>query len=178
MPAETHIWDGSVYRQADEIYVWDGAAYQQCTEVHVWDGSAWQQVYATEGTVTLTNQTISHTHATAARAKWSANTDGTVDKVEGSTTTQISSSTDWIIPNGAASNDYEFKMSFVSSSGSGYSVGYPVFYGVWYSGGFYVDLQKSGTGTASLTVTMSVRDANTLVVLDTATITLTATNTG
>lgn len=178
MPAETHIWDGAAYQQADEIHVWDGAAYQQCIEVHVWDGSAWRQVYATGGTVTLTDQSVSHTHATAARAGVYWNGDGTVDKREGSTFTQVSALTDWIIPNGAASNDYEFKLSYVSSTGS-FATGYRVFYGTWAAGWHYIDMQKnSGTGTATLTVTVSVRDAATLTVLDTATIQLSVTRTG
>lgn len=42
------------------------------------------------------------------------NTDGTIDKRELGIYTQIDSATDWIIPNGAASSSYEFRITSVT----------------------------------------------------------------
>ena len=46
---------------------------------------------------------------TPARSGIRINTDGTIDKREGSTYTQIDSGTDWIIPNSAAAANFEFR---------------------------------------------------------------------
>lgn len=51
------------------------------------------------------------------------NTDGTVDKNETGVYSQIDSSTDWIIPNAAASSAYYVKAEQVSSSGPGTRTG-------------------------------------------------------
>ena len=63
--------------------------------------------------VTLSGETITGTD-NGGGPTWSASAalivraDGTIDKVEtGVGTTQIDSATDWIIPNGEASSDYE-----------------------------------------------------------------------
>ena len=67
--------------------------------------------------VTLTDASISHvTPSPAAVALLTINTDGTVDKTEGVTVTQINPTTDWIIPNGLASSQYEVKWDVISGT--------------------------------------------------------------
>jgi hypothetical protein len=43
MVIATHVYDGSVYRQAGRLYIYDGTAWRNCTEAHVYDGTAWRQ---------------------------------------------------------------------------------------------------------------------------------------
>jgi len=71
-------------------------------------------------TLTLTGATANSLDISApktAGAGFSFNMDGTVDDWDRNTgTTQISTATDWIIPNGSASSDYQ--MAYTSFSGS------------------------------------------------------------
>ena len=66
------------------------------------------------GTVTLTNATITDSGGAPARALVIINSDGTVDKREGGSVSQINASTDWIIPNGKADSNYEAKWDLIS----------------------------------------------------------------
>jgi len=63
------------------------------------------------GTVTLSGETINDIGSgnRPYRAALVVYTDGTCDKIENLTTTQIDSSTDWIIPNGDASSLHEVR---------------------------------------------------------------------
>ncbi len=70
----------------------------------------------------LNGEIISNTEAdpTQARAWVIFNPDGTVDKREGGSVTQIDSGTDWIIPNIAASSIYEVR--FTGLTGDAFNV--------------------------------------------------------
>ncbi len=63
------------------------------------------------GVVTVSGESINDVAAGARlyRAALVFRTDGTVDKIENTTTTQIDSSTDWIIPNGDADSTYDVR---------------------------------------------------------------------
>lgn len=52
-----------------------------------------------------------------ARAGVRFNSDGTIDKREASSYTQIDSSTDWIIPNSSAPDDYEIRCASITAGG-------------------------------------------------------------
>lgn len=67
-----------------------------------------------QGIVSLSGETISDTGSAPARALVIINTDGTVDKREGLSVTQIDSATDWIQPNASATSLYEVKWEQVS----------------------------------------------------------------
>lgn len=71
--------------------------------------------------VKLSGENVSVTYESHAGIR--VNTDGTVDKREGGTYTQIDGTTDWIIPNGDASSLYEVRVTNVSHTGgaSGWS---------------------------------------------------------
>lgn len=66
------------------------------------------------GTVTLSGETVTDVGSSPGQAYIIVRTDGTIDKNEGGTVTQIDSSTDWIIPNVSASTSYQFKWEQVS----------------------------------------------------------------
>lgn len=63
----------------------------------------------TFGVVTLSGETIEDRGGSARTAGIRFNTDGTVDKLERVTYTQIDAATDWIIPNDAALSEYEVR---------------------------------------------------------------------
>ena len=67
--------------------------------------------------VTLSGASITHNGGGGgATAGIRFNADGTVDKREGGTYTQISSTTDWISPNGLATSDYEVRYTSASKA--------------------------------------------------------------
>jgi hypothetical protein len=173
MANEFHIYDGSQYREVEEFALYDGSQWRNIEEAYVFDGTDWRLFFSSSATVTLTNQSISHSAATAIAGIY-FNTDGTVDKREGGTYTQISTATDWVVPNGAGGSGYAIQFSGVSFTGSGFIWAYSPSPGSWQSLGTqaYFYLQKTSSGTGSVTFTVSIRDASTLTVLDTATVTL------
>jgi hypothetical protein len=62
------------------------------------------------GEATVTDASVSR----ACTAGIRVNSDGTIDKLINATYTQISAATDWIIPNGAASSDYDVRITGVT----------------------------------------------------------------
>jgi len=71
----------------------------------------------------LSGEVISHTASdpTQARAHVIFNSDGTVDKREGGTITQLDTGTDWIIPNDAADTLYEVRYTGLTGTAFGVS---------------------------------------------------------
>jgi hypothetical protein len=65
--------------------------------------------------VTLSGASINDTDGVSATAGIRFNSDGTIDKNEGGVYSQIGSTTDWIIPNGAASADYDVRYTTAAS---------------------------------------------------------------
>lgn len=88
-----------------------GSGNATVKEVHTASGSATLAALTASGNadvnavvVTVSGETISHSvsNGNTARAAVAVNSvDGTMDKIEGTTTTQIDASTDWRIPNGS-----------------------------------------------------------------------------
>lgn len=70
------------------------------------------------GEVTVSGEAVSDSDSGGATCSIIFRSDGTVDKIEGATTTQIDSGTDWIIPNGDASSDYDVRATSISSGTS------------------------------------------------------------
>ncbi len=68
----------------------------------------------TNGVVTLSGEVISDTGGAPRNARLNINADGTVDKVEDTTTTQIDTATDWIFPNAYANGDYDARYTNLS----------------------------------------------------------------
>jgi len=129
--------------------------------------------------ITLTGASITGTDNTgptySADAALVVRSDGTIDKVEtGAGTTQINSSTDWIIPNGEASSDYEVMIHedsgtlnrpFQDAIDTWISLGSDKEWGTRYSDTF--------TGSKICTATLSIRK-NGGPVIDTAVYVFTA----
>lgn len=123
------------------------------------------------GVVTLSGQTVSSTSLGTAIAGVRFNTDGTVDQNKGGFYTQIDSSTDWIIPNGGASSDFDVRL--VSVTGAALDTGPAT--GTWVNLGTNREwLQiRSTNGTDSSTCVFAIRYKGGGD-LDTGTYTLTA----
>lgn len=68
--------------------------------------------------VTLSGEALSDSDSGGATVSIFFRADGTIDKKEGATTTQIDSGTDWIIPNGAGSSSYEVRCTNLTSTSS------------------------------------------------------------
>ncbi len=81
-------------------------------------------VYGSGGVVTLSGRIVTvEEEIIAAIAGVRVNSDGTVDKRESAVFTQIDSATDWIIPNSAAPDDYEVRITnVVFNAGTGFFV--------------------------------------------------------
>ena len=117
MAKETYIRAGGAWRKATEIYIRDGSAWRDVKEAWLRIGGTWQQVFS-KVLVTVTGASISDaTSSRTAHASVRINSDGTIDKGLSSATviqyTQLSSTTDWIIPNGSASIDYDVRITNV-----------------------------------------------------------------
>ena len=61
--------------------------------------------------LTLSGAVLSYDSTSDTTSGIRFNTDGTVDKRENASYTQISAASDWIIPNSAAPSDYEVRVS-------------------------------------------------------------------
>lgn len=80
------------------------------------------------GTITVSGATISDNDSVVARAGVRVNNDGTIDRNVGGTYTQISASTDWIIPNAHPGLTYHARLTV--SSGDGPTAGSSI--NVWH----------------------------------------------
>jgi hypothetical protein len=106
------------------------------------------------GVVALSGETISNLSSGTAAVR--VNTDGTVDKLDPGAS-QIDASTDWIIPNSAASSLYEVSWSQVSGDTPSYSN--MAVAGTWYdlSVSRYVGYQPSPGAGESGVIRLSIR---------------------
>ena len=59
------------------------------------------------------------------------NTDGTIDKREGGTYTQIDTATDWVRPTGRASSTFDVRANIVSETEDGFNAGLSDLFGTW-----------------------------------------------
>ena len=104
MAKETYIRSGGAWRKATEIYIRSGSTWRDVKEAWLRIGGTWQQVFLAS-VVTLSGASVTHVFDGVTYAGVRINSDGTVDQRKNSTYTQLSSGTDWIIPNSAASGD-------------------------------------------------------------------------
>lgn len=159
MPAETYIRASGAWRQATEIHVRASGAWRDCTEVYVRASGQWRLVFE-KATVTLSGETITDTATDrSCTAGIRFNSDGTVDKLVNATYTQIDSGTDWIIPNGSASGDYDVRVTSVTGDAFTSS---PVANGSWINLGsnrlWSITDSDSGASTQSTTFTAEIRN--------------------
>lgn len=130
-------------------------------------------------TVNLDGQTISFSSTANRWAGVRINTDGTVDRRGGTSGNyvQIDSGTDWIIPNGSASSDFEVYCTVNSSSGSGLDAGSAAtdtWLALSTNREWFCSRTTVGTDSANLTISIRYNGGATL---DSGTYALTATKT-
>lgn len=84
------------------------------------------------GLVTVSGETVNSTGAGTAIAGIVVNADGTIDKIESGSTTQIDAATDWVIPNALASSLYEVRVTSVNHNGGPGWLSSPGADGTWF----------------------------------------------
>ena len=116
--------------------------------------------------INLAGEVISEVSASSPReAGIRVNVDGTIDKrIQSTSYSQIDASTDWVIPNGAASTDYEFRVTnVVWNSGASFNIIDASPEDVWINltGGALewsvIDATPGGTGTMDVDFDLQVR---------------------
>lgn len=114
--ATTHVNDGGTWRELQGVYVNDAGAWRTIQEIYVNDGGTWRSVFV-NAVVTVSGETIQNlNNEFSAAASVIFKSTGIVQKVDFGGTAQIDASTDWIIPNGAASSAYEIRATLTSGS--------------------------------------------------------------
>lgn len=94
-------------------------------------------------------------------------TDGTVDESTNAGTSQIDSATDWVRPDPPGdSGDYDIRATQTGSSGPGSRTGTLNTWLSLSSQRTWTMTRVSGFGTSTWTLNIEIRDANSLVVLD------------
>jgi hypothetical protein len=147
-----------------------GGSWQNIKGAWVRVAGVWQKFYSALA-VAISDETVEHIRTTAtANAGYQLHSDGTIDLNRATTLTWSVNGGTWLT--GGASSDAEVRATLNSGStpsGSALST--------WLNLGttrnWYVTRSANGTTTCNLTV--EIRDASTLTVLDSATIVLTAT---
>ena len=124
-------------------------------------------------TITLSGATVEGT--TSAEHGIIIRTDGTIDQQANGTTTQLSPTTDWIIPNSAAATDYEFRVTGVTWDIDPPFSTSPGVDEAWYdlTGGdlswFVQDLSSTAAGANNVSFTLEVRKGSSGTALASAT---------
>ena len=154
-------WTGSAWEDVADIKRWTGSAWETINQVNRWSGSAWEKIWPSY-TVTVSGESVTHDTDVTATAGIRFNSDGTVDKREGSSYTQVDTSTDWIDPNGAADSTYDVRItSVVWTNGSSFFVE-AASEDVWIDLGSdrewsVQDTQSSGLGRKTVSFTVEIR---------------------
>lgn len=139
--ADLHIKVGGVWKAINTAYVKVGGAWKTVDAAYIKTAGAWKTAWQNIS-YALSGETIQDSEFTSGTADASVrvNTDGTIDKIEGITTTQIDSATDWVIPNSTASTvDHWVRATQNSQTGGGTTSGPAL--GTWW--------KVSGTGSAN-----------------------------
>lgn len=151
-----------------------GGEWKDIEGMWVGAGGAWKRFFA-GAVVTVSGHTVSSTSSSGnSTATIRFNADGTVDQDENGVTTQVDSATDWIVPNSAASSDYQIR--YTNFTGSAL-LSPPSAEDEWIDlstdRNFSLFRFSGNLGTSSCTFTIEIREG-TGSVLDSATYTLTA----
>jgi hypothetical protein len=105
----THVNDSGTWRELTNVYINVSGVWTEIQEVYVNDAGTWRSVFV-KAVVTVSGESVFtdvHVSPDPGTAFVRFNTNGTVDSLVDGVTTQIDASTDWIIPNSAASGLYE-----------------------------------------------------------------------
>lgn len=127
-----HIKLGGTWREVTQPYVKVSGAWQAATAMYIKQGGVWRLVWEPAGSdITLSGNAANpneavESQAFAATAGWNFNTNGTVDKVEGGTTTQFQDGTEWDVNQDSPVDEYWLRATV--NSGDAPDVGNT---GVW-----------------------------------------------
>lgn len=187
MATKTYIVVGGARKLVDTMYIVVGGARKAVDKLYLVVGGARKLVYQAAAAYvgTLTNITVNSNPATSpARAGFRINSDGTVDTLVYSgganSYTPHASSTDWIIPNGSASADFDVRVQAGGTFGGGISdwTSKPIADGSWVSVSgnpeWYIEDTAHPGLAKTAVVTLELRDSDGVTSLDTCTVDLTA----
>ena len=106
-----NLKDGGTWRTAATLWVKIAGTWQACNSAWVKVAGTWQQVYAAISYALSGETGINHTVVSPNDAIVGVriNNDGTIDKLTGTTYTQINAATDYIIPNSADKTALRFR---------------------------------------------------------------------
>jgi hypothetical protein len=164
-----HVNDGGTWRQIEAVSVNDAGTWRTIQEIYVNDAGTWRSVFVSDviaiSDTTAESEEISPAAATATFRLTSA---GNIEHTTGDNT--IVDMGDWITPQTNMAN-YECRADIVSGSLSTGTTG------AWQSlaSTRTWTLQQVTNGTSTASFTLQIRRASDAVVMDSATITLTAT---
>lgn len=173
-----YVRHGGVWEDvfSGKFWVYDAGAWKQVNAAWVYDAGSWKKFFST-GTVTVSGESILASAASGpVNAQLLINTDGTLDKNDNGTVSQIDAGTDWIIPNSAASSDYEVRFTNLVGTPAGATT---LTENIWAP----IDQQHlvgvrrtgaEGTGQNIVTFTLEIRQGSSGAALDTGNFTLQA----
>jgi hypothetical protein len=167
MPALS-INDAGTWRPIESVYVNDLGTWRRINAIYVNDLGTWRQVFSGE-VVAISDITSFVDVATPSNATsfYSLNTDGTVTYADSNGTGTLLEN--WVTPTSLAGAAYEARATKVS--GNNLTSGT---LGTWLpiSSNLQWTLTRSSIGSLQTVLTIEIRRASDLIVLDSATVTL------
>lgn len=176
MVVETKVRSGGVWRTITGPEVKVGGVWRAIETIQVRLGGVWRTVFES-AVVTVSGESATDIGVNrASRAVIVVRQDGTIDKIQNVTTTQVDSATDWIIPNSEAPSDYQTR--YTGLTGDPLDASTSAAQNVWRAisvGDYFYEQRATGNQSFSSTFTIQVRKG-TGPVLDSASFDLTATS--
>jgi hypothetical protein len=165
--ATIHVNDGGTWRQVTEVHVNDAGTWRRIQEVWVNDGGTWRQVFVGDQ-ININNENIfaSAGDPNPATAGYQIRGDGDIIETVNASSIDIG---DWITPKVNMAN---YQVRATLNSGGPLTASSAT--GVWLSSGVWL-VNQSGVGSRGANLTIEIRRAADGVVLDSATVTLSAT---
>lgn len=156
--ADMHIKQGGSWKPIANCKVKVGGAWTQVQTIYAKVAGTWQQIWQ-YFTVTLSGATISASGAsTPIRATLILKSDGTTQKREDAPPVQINASTDWVIPNSAASGDFDAKWTVSGTAPTEVTAGWNSNTYLPLSSDLTVGYATNGPGFETGTFTITIRD--------------------
>jgi hypothetical protein len=157
MPREFKFNVGGTWKDPVQGHVKVNVAsvWKEVIQIYANVAGTWKEILYK---VTLSGETIQDGVLDPANATAGIrfNTDGTIDKLVGVTYTQIDSATDWIIPNGQASIDFDVRFTAPTGTWTSEAAAVNTWIDLGTNREWYV--QQTSPGTNSITCTFEIRD--------------------
>lgn len=169
--ADMHIKQGGSWTSIANCKVKVGGAWTQVSKIYAKVAGTWQTVW-TNYVVTLSGATISASAAgSPIRCTLILKSDGTTQKREDAPPAQINASTDWVIPNSAASGDFDAKWTVSGDAPSEVTAGWNSNTYLPLSSDLTVGYATNAPGVETGTFTITIRDPDSNETSNTYTIT-------